>query len=391
MCLYIVILALIFFQNRIFKKPKRKILVWVNLLLLTFLAFYQFVFEGWRIFDFQPFQIIPLTFALGLYFLGLLVFEASYSSRKNFSEIRLIAPFALPFMLLVFFFDLLQFFPSKIFTNDSPLGNFLFFVLTILVLGILMIFLPYWIQKIWNCKPLNRPNLEERLNEICKRANFNHAGFKTWTVLNHSLTAAIIGIVPRYRYILFTRRLLDEMPEHSIEAILVHEIGHSYHKHLLIYPFIILGMSVGIGLLSYLFHPLLADFLNSMYLIYPSQLWSSVYPLLLFAFYAIGVLIYFRIVFGLFSRLFERQADLHVFTLGIPAQYMIEALDYIGKVTNSHHTPNWHHWGIQQRIDMLKQAIEDPRVVAQHSRCVRKYLVGYFILLAVASIVLFLI
>lgn len=392
--LYIVVLGIIALQNRLVRKNKSKMLIVANLELLFFLICYQFVFGGGRIFDAQPFQVIPLIFALSLYFLGLIVFDIS-KSQKHFSDVRLIVPFALPFLLLVFFVDLLQFYPDQDFQNflskgtESTMGNLIFFGGTIIFMGLLMIFLPYWIQRIWNCRPLNRPDLERQLHTVCERAHFKHAGFKTWTVLNHSLTAAIIGIVPKYRYILFTQRLLDEMPPTSVEAILAHEIGHSYHKHLLIYPFIILGMSVGVGLLSFLFYPFLGEFLNWGYAHYPSQMWSVLNPVLIFAFYATTVAIYFRGVFGLFSRLFERQADLHVFALGIPPQSMIEALDYIGKITGSHHTPNWHHWGIQQRINVLKEAMQNPNVVEKHTRRVKRFVLGYFVILIVATIVLF--
>lgn len=399
MGLYALVLALIYLQNRFFKnwlkRNKNSMLFLVNVELLVFLASYQFIFAGFRVFDTQPFQVVPLLFFIGLYFFGLFVFEKSSSSRNSFSDLRLIAPFAIPFALLVFLVDLLQFIPSPALQDfllhgaESTNGNMAIIGFTVLFMGLLMVFLPYLIQKLWNCKPLENLELENRLQALCERAHFKHAGFKTWTILNHSLTAAIIGVVPRFRYILFTKRLLNEMPPESVEAVLAHEIGHSYHRHLLIYPFIIFGMSIVLGLLSIGFYPLLSQFINWGYEEYPSQIWSMAYPILLFIFYAVVVALYFRFVFGLFSRLFERQADLHVFRLGVPPQHMIQALDYIGHVTASHHTPNWHHWGIQQRIDYLQKAIVNPALVAKHDVRVRKYLIGYFIILAVTSLVLF--
>lgn len=79
--------------------------------------------------------------------------------------------------------------------------------------------------------------------------------------------------------------------------------------------------------------------------------------------------LYYRIVYGLFSRLFERQADLHVFALGVPPEAMIEALDNVGIGTGfTHLVPNWHHYRIKERIDFLKQAMLDPSLVAKHHR-----------------------
>ena len=37
-------------------------------------------------------------------------------------------------------------------------------------------------------------------------------------------------------------------------------------------------------------------------------------------------LLYFRYVFGFFSRIFERQADLHIFQVGLDPANLIESL-----------------------------------------------------------------
>ena len=63
-------------------------------------------------------------------------------------------------------------------------------------------------------------------------------------------------------------------------------------------------------------------------------------PIVAYIFYAIIAMLYFRIVFGYFSRLFERQADLYVFEAGVPHYYMLQALDYIGVASgNTHLSP----------------------------------------------------
>lgn len=96
--------------------------------------------------------------------------------------------------------------------------------------------------------------------------------------------------------------------------------------------------------------------------------------------------VYFRYVFGYFSRIFERQADLHVFKLNIPASDMVEALDILGESAgNIHNEPNWHHYGIQQRMDFLNRADRDRSLIAKHAWRVRLSLVAYFILLIVLT------
>jgi STE24 endopeptidase len=93
-------------------------------------------------------------------------------------------------------------------------------------------------------------------------------------------------------------------------------------------------------------------------------------------------MLYFRFVFGHFSRLFERQADLHIFATNRPPQWMAEALDHIGRATGySHNKPNWHHHSIQNRIDFIHQSIANPALVKQHHRLVRLNIICYFIIL----------
>ncbi len=44
---------------------------------------------------------------------------------------------------------------------------------------LIMIFLPFFIQKIWQCKPLEEGHLKNRLDRLCQKAHFKHGGMKT--------------------------------------------------------------------------------------------------------------------------------------------------------------------------------------------------------------------
>jgi len=396
--LYLATLVLIWLQNRLVSphSPFRQYLqTIVNVELLACLSIYQFFLGGFRIFSEQPFETLSLVFLLGLYFGGLIFFKATSRGKKEYADILLIMPFAIPFLLLVFLFDLLKFFPSedlhRIIMGESNtfLDNVALYSGIIIYLVILMAILPYLIQKIWNCKPLKNAMLEEKLSELCKKAKFKHSGFKNWTILKHSSTAAIIGVMPSCRYILFTDRLLREVPPDSVEAILAHEIGHNYHRHLLAYPFVIFGLSLLLTVVSWYFSPWLAKLLFLGNATYPGAVWNWAFPFALFFSYAIIVMLYFRYIFGFFSRLFERQADLHVFKLGIPAQHMIQALDHIGISTgNTHNVPNWHHYSIQQRMNFLKSAEKHPTLILKHHRKVKIFLSLYLVLLVLSIILL---
>lgn len=402
MALYGILLALIYLQVRLCGKKlhryKNALQMLVNVELLGFLAVYLLVLNGSRLFASIP-QTIPLLISLCFYFAGIAFYHTivhrreyatSWKATKKhaLTELRLLLPFILPFLFLSIVLDLLSLSIDSSWLNSFT-GGIVITAVLLLFLVALMVYLPFFIQKIWQCTPIEDSALKSYLDDICQKANFKHAGLKTWTVLERSMTAAIIGVVPRYRYVMFTKRLLQEMPMPFVGAVLAHEIGHSYRRHLWIYPLIIMGMTFFAAILGLLFSTPFTQLWNLGSLSYPSSWWNTLYPIALFIPYGIFIALYFRIVFGYFSRLFERQADLHIFALNLAPESLIEALNYIGIATgNSHHVPNWHHHSIQDRIDFLKSAQNDPQLIEGHHRRVKRWLIGYFCLFLTAFAIL---
>lgn len=244
---------------------------------------------------------------------------------------RFILPFSLPYLIAA---------PFTLFLNETW---------SLILIGLttvsLFAFFPYFVQKIWRSKPLPEGELKEELSVLCEKAHFKHGGLLEWKILSNMMTAGVMGVVPHFRYVLFTPSLLRSLNPNAIKAVLAHEMGHHHYRHLLIFPFLLLGLLMTASLAaSYIENP------------YASNL--------LF----IGVaLLFFRYVGGYFSRLFERQADLYALELGIPADDVIEALDDIGNYTGkSHNTPSWHHFSIQERIDFLRDVQRDPKIVSKH-------------------------
>ena len=209
---------------------------------------------------------------------------------------------------------------------------------------------------------------------FCKNAHFRHAGMRLWSILPNATTAAIIGVVPQFRYVMFTEGLLRDLSPDAIEAVLAHEIGHSYRKHLILYPFVIFGMLACVSLYSLFF----SDFFPDMS--------PSLMPLTIFIPYAIIIALYFRFVFGFFSRQFEREADLHVFKLGVPVKAMQEALLETARSSGTPPTaPSWHHYSIQERVDFLEKASHNKTLISRHHRRVKIYFAFYLLLLALTT------
>lgn len=374
---YCGLLLLILLQNRLSRDFTRRhltrMLAITNIELLAFLCMFYFVLNANTILPNSGTLLSIVSFAL--YFIGLGVHHLSTYSAQNHAirqeypnaasyammQISFLIPFVIPFTLLSLVFDF-----NSFITNDISLV-----FVSIISIFLLLIFFPVALQIFWGCHPIEDEALRNRLENFCNKLNFKHAGILTWSAMKHALTAGIIGIVPRYRYVMFTDRILREFPPECLEAILVHEIAHSKHKHLIFYPFIILGISAVGGIIFLC----LGDSVTS--------------PILAFSIYAGTALIYMRIVFGYFSRLFERQADLYVFEVGFPHHHMLQALDNIGVASgNTHHIPSWHHYGIQERIDFLCNAAIDRELITKHNQWVKWSLLAYFALLILTFIFL---
>jgi len=384
---YLSIFLLILIQNYyiqpFLKVKKNRILLIVQIELILFLLFLYYILDTARLFSHFPLsQFLSNLFAISIYLTGLWFYYCTRSffflktdTKKAFKETSFILPFILPFLIFSLAIDLFYMMVVPYFdyylANTSAFNiNILLTSLILLASFLMMLLFPYIIQLIWQCKPLSNETQElaKKFELICKQANFKHAGIKTWGLLDDSLSAAIIGIIPKVRYILFTKKILKQLSFNALSAILVHEIGHSYRKHLLIYPFIIAGIFF-----------VLSGFENAFL--------STLSPLIFFIAYVLIIIFYFRIVFGFFSRIFEREADLHVYVLNINPEYMIEALDRVATIEgNIHLMPCWHHYSIQQRIDFLRATIKDPSLIKKHHAHVKKVLFFYSIALILTAI-----
>jgi STE24 endopeptidase len=136
------------------------------------------------------------------------------------------------------------------------------------------------------------------------------------------------------------------------------------------------------GFFSLFFGSAIAHYLALTQLKFHDSDISFIYPFIEFLLSATFIICYLRFVLGFFSRLFERQADLHVFDLDISPQHMIDVLDRVGVLSgNIHKEPNWHHYSIDERMTYLKEAQVDPKLIQKHHFRVKKWTYSYITLL----------
>ncbi|MFT5700253.1 MAG: Zn-dependent protease with chaperone function [Desulforhopalus sp.] len=316
------------------------------------------------------------------------VFDKEYSPASFLlSNIKANLPIVLPWMVLSLLYDLVALIPLPGLQSaiSSGWGDLLFYGL---FLVFILAFFPPIVRTLWGCKKLPDGMLKQHLNGFCQKQNFK-ADFYLWPLFEgRVLTAAVMGIIPGLRYILLTPALIETMTLAELEAILAHEIGHVKKRHLLLFVFLIGGFSLLAGLLAEpLIHLLLSlGFLNEL-MIQTNMSAEMVVTLVGSVPLLVAMVLYFRYVFGYFIRNFERQADLFSLQSLGSGVALVSAFEKISMLSgNIREQPNWHHFGIGERIDCLEAASRQPGIIQHHNSKVKKSLLTFVAVLVFAVV-----
>jgi len=315
-------------------------------------------------------------------------------SRRSYvlSQISFSAPILLPWLLLSGVADIINALPFELpkrllSTTEGEVAYFLIFLLAIAILG------PTMIQKFWRCKPLETGHHRSRIENLCRKAEMGYANILYWPIFGgRMITAAVMGLIKKFRYILVTNGLLELLEPEEIDAVIAHEIGHIKKKHLLFYLMFFVGyMMISYATFNLLVYSIL--FSETIYrLITATGLDQTTVTTWIFSLVIITVfLIYFRFIFGYFMRNFERQADTYVYALFDSAGPLISTFEKIA-ATSGHPSdkPNWHHFSIRKRINYLKRCEMDRRWITRHDNKIKKsiavYLVGIVLICGIGYI-----
>jgi len=350
------------------------------------------------------FSTIP-TF-LALIFLGIFIFYLSIiwvfahkpyrllyktdDSRQSYvwSNITFSIPVLLPWLFLSGISDFINSLPFELpkqllATTEGQVIYFLIFLFAIAIIG------PAIIQKFWRCKPLEKGDDRSRIEFLCKKADLKYANILYWPAFgSRMITAGVMGLIKKFRYILVTGPLLSFLEPDEIDAVIAHEIGHIKRKHLIFY----LVFFTGYMLLSYATYDLIIYLIifsePVLKLITGMGLSRTTTISTMFSITEICIfLIYFRYVFGYFMRNFERQADCYVYTLFDSAKPLISTFEKITATSGqSPDRPNWHHFSITERIGYLEKCEADRTFIVRHDRKIQKSIAVYFTAIVLVGI-----
>jgi Zn-dependent protease with chaperone function len=293
----------------------------------------------------------------------------SESSRWSFVRGQLLFSTAIliPWVLVSSAADLLQYVnPGGFLSTDT--GEF---ITTASFMVVFLLFAPGIIVRVWGCKPLPEDAVRAELEEFCRRNGFKVANFLLWPLLGgEMLTAAVVGILPAFRYILITRGLLNLLDTEELKAVTAHEIGHVRRLHLLFYLFLFFAFTALVYRYGELPTLLLLD--HEPFISWATTAGGaggSLYALVALIPFVALMLLFFRFIFGFFLRNSERQADLYGMKLVGHPFTLVSSLRKIALFSGQiEDQPNWHHYSIRERVDFLLEAHENPDAGRRHNR-----------------------
>ncbi|MBI9074834.1 MAG: M48 family metalloprotease [Desulfatibacillum sp.] len=363
------LLAILFFVTSLFMTPFKPVLLGLPLLrevptlaaILAMLLFLAHLAVVW-FYSHPIYKILNQT----------IVPRIEYVKQ----QVVLVLPLLLPWVVFYAVQDLLLLVPYQpwqavLMSTAGQIGYIVVMMTFLILLG------PVAILKFWGCTPIPPGPVRARMEALCQRADFTCAQILQWPLFGgHMITAAVFGIVSRFRYILMTDAMLRVATPEELDAVLTHEIGHAKKKHMLLF-LLIVGTMAPAGYLLWSIFDLAILYLVNRFT--PPTMDGNTMAMLLRTtqglFFVSFAVLYLRFVFGYFLRNFERQADLYVYEVlpsALPLVTMFRKIAYYSG--RSADEPNWHHFGINQRINYILQCESNKQWIGMHHAKVRKSL-----------------
>jgi len=271
--------------------------------------------------------------------------------KKSVLHLRLQLPvLALIIIQTVWFWITSKFLLS--FTSNWSLIFELLCSLTLMVLVAPVVFV-----KSWGAKAIENGNDFEEIRKELENSRTPVTAILSWpdSIIPYS-TAGVIGFVRGFRYLLISPQLLKSLSATELRAVTAHEAGHLRKQHLLFY------------LLAFICLLELFAFAGSANLLLT---WTGVLEIsgmLMGVASILSIILFIRFGIGFLSQNFERQADCHAFERhGIsPISTALMKVSLLNGIKPEQ--DNWHHYGIQQRINFLSICLKKPEMLQKHHR-----------------------
>ena len=185
---------------------------------------------------------------------------------------------------------------------DGAPESLSFFIVGVVAIAALVLS-PFGVVLAVDAGPMPKGPMRDSLQSILDDAGVRVRDIRLWPSGGTLLNGAVIGFLPRLRFVLLTDGLVENMPEEEVRAVMAHEVGHLRHRHLPWTMAVLVGLIWLIGqLLEWLAEPtyrFLEGYGHGGQSLVDAIEWGAMAVLL------VGVFI----GFGWVSRRFELQAD----------------------------------------------------------------------------------
>lgn len=318
--------------------------------------------------------------------LGSSLSKAGGTWQYVFNNIKFNLVIILPWFFISLMIDILSL-PGWLWLEHAlatPQWQITFFALFLIFLSMLG---PGVIILLWGSSTPVDMEFKEKISSLAMQQGVKFKKIIMWDIMDEDIaTAAVLGIIPSFRYLLITPKLKEILNWEEMAGVVTHEIGHIKKKHLIYYLVFFLGFIVLMQPISEYFigAVLSSDLGIRLFLSQGNQVDISLFSLLTTLPIIIVFLLYFRFVFGYFMRNFERQADLYCFETGANPLSLISAFLKLAVITgDSGQKKNWHHFNIPQRIMYIDQCIKRPSLIRKHGNRIK----ASFIIFVLAMII----
>ncbi len=291
-----------------------------------------------------------------------------------YGQISFNLPILLPWLALSTCMDLIGLLPFEAPKRllSTAWGQAIYFLGFLFLAAIVA---PAIIRIFWRCHPLPDGPDRKRIEVLSQRAGVKFAAILQWPLFGgRMLTAGVMGLVSRFRYLLVTDALLQLLTPDEIDSVIAHELGHVKKKHLLFYLFFLGGyMLLSFSVLDLIIYFIVYSRPVTVIMETIGQDRAGATALFFTLATVALFVVYFRYIFGFFMRNFERQADTYVYTLFNSAAPLISTLKKIAFTSGQPaDKPNWHHFSISERIAYLEKCEMDRRWVNRQDRKIKK-------------------
>ncbi|MGQ9500219.1 MAG: M48 family metallopeptidase [Dissulfurimicrobium sp.] len=289
-------------------------------------------------------------------------------------RLRLILPAIIPYVAVTLARGVLGLAPWFGFNDliNSDVGGSVFILIIFIII---IIFIPLMIKSIWRCSPIPGGHVRDLIEGFLRRSGLKYRDLLLWSLDGQRLcTAAVLGVISRFRYILLTPCLIQNLTIEEIEAVLAHEAAHVKRKHILWY--IIFTASYGIMIYN-IFDDVWTWFVSQPSFLAAALKLKDIQPGILSLLSSlpagVAMVLYFRFLMGYFMRNFEREADLAVFDAQAHPWHLINALEKLALLSGGiRDQPSWHHYSIAQRVEFLQYVAQHPSTKTTFLRNIRQ-------------------